>query len=200
MGRSLSELVKDPRSGRVALVAHCILNQNSIVPGLARREAMVIELVELLNELGIGIIQLPCPETLYAGLRRFWQVKEQYDNVGFRSFCRRLAVSIKDYVAEYVRNNYELVAIIGVSGSPSCGVKRTTSSNEWLGNPREAPKEVKVEGMGVFMEELLRVLGRYGYLENVALLEIRYSDIESSIKELRSELRRKLGRVENLSN
>lgn len=190
----MRELVKDPRSGKVALVAHCILNQNSIVPGLARREAMVIELIELLNELGVGIIQLPCPETLYAGLRRFWQVKEQYDNVGFRSFCRKLATTVKDYVAEYLRNGYELVAIIGVSGSPSCGVKRTTSSSKWLGNPREAGDEVKVEGMGVFMEELCRVLGRYGYLEEVPLLEIRYSDIEGSVAEIREYLMRKLRR------
>jgi len=33
----VNELFKDKRSGRIAVVAHCILNQNSRVLGLAER-------------------------------------------------------------------------------------------------------------------------------------------------------------------
>lgn len=179
----------DVRSGRIALIAHCILNQNSIVPGLARRPAMIKEVIDVLNEYGVGIIQLPCPETLHSGLRRFWQVKEQYSSTGFRRVCKRLVRLVGDYVEEYVRNGYELVLILGVSGSPSCGIFSTSSSHEWLGDPRRVSDHRRVRGRGVFMEELLNTLKSKGLLKpKTIIMDFNYSDIEGSIESLRRKL------------
>ena len=34
---------------------------------------------------------MPCPELAFAGTRRFWAVREQYDTPVYRAHCRRLA-------------------------------------------------------------------------------------------------------------
>ncbi len=180
-------VIPDNRSRRIILLAHCLLNQNSIVWGLAQRPAIVKELVDLLHEYRVGIIQLPCPETLHSGLRRWWQVKEQYDTPGFREHARSLIAPIIDYLLEYKRNNFNIIGIIGVSGSPSCGVHYTSSSVEWLGDPRKAGESKRVEGRGVFMEILLEELESRG-IKLPLLLEYDYDKPEESLKEIREAL------------
>ena len=39
-------MFEDKRSGKIAIVAHCILNQNSRVSGLAKRSSIITEIVE----------------------------------------------------------------------------------------------------------------------------------------------------------
>lgn len=153
-----SVLGRDARSGRVAIVAHCILNQNSVVLGLAREAAAVRPLVDILLDFNLGILQLPCPELAYGGLRRFWQSREQYDTPLFRAHCRRLAREVAEAAAVYAREGMVIPIVIGIAGSPSCGAEETSSS-EWMGNPAEAAKpSQRVPGMGVFMEELTLAL------------------------------------------
>lgn len=41
----MKKLLKDKRSGRIAIVAHRVLNQNSRVLGLAERPVMIAEIV-----------------------------------------------------------------------------------------------------------------------------------------------------------
>ncbi len=177
----------DKRSRRIILVSHCLLNQNSIVEGLARNPAMVKELIDLLYEKNIGIIQLPCPELLHSGLRRWWQVKEQYDNPGFKRLSKTLVEFIVDYLLEYKRNNYEIIGLIGVSGSPSCGVHYTSSSGNWLGDPRKAGETKRIRGRGVFMELLLKEL-ESNNIGMQLLLEYDYDRPIESLREIRKAL------------
>lgn len=177
----------DARSRKVILIAHCLLNQNSIVNGLARKPAMIRELVDLLYEKDIGVIQLPCPEIIHSGLRRWWQVREQYDNPGFKRLSKHLIELIIDYLIEYKRNNYELIGVIGVSGSPSCGVHYTNSSKSWLGDPRKAGDSRRVKGRGVFMELLLKEMERHG-ISLPLLLEYNYDEPVESLDEIKRAL------------
>ena len=184
-------MIQDRRSKKVILVSHCLLNQNSVVYGLAKRPSMVKELIDLLHELNIGIVQLPCPETLHLGLRRFWQVREQYDTQGFRELCREVLKYIITYVREYLVNGYEVVGVIGIAGSPSCGIHHTSSGN-WRGNPLSATEPKRVRGMGVFMEELLSSLRESGLVSKLSrfkLLEFDYDKPQESLKRIREELR-----------
>jgi len=178
----------DARSRRVALIAHCLINQNSIVQGLARYPAMVKELVDILSKHGVGIVQLPCPETLYLGLRRFWQVREQYDTYNFREFAREIIKPIVTYVREYVACGYEITAVIGIAGSPSCGVFTTSSSPTWAGDPSKAGKSMRVRGRGVFMEELLNALKSIVDLDSTLLLEFDYSNPDQSLRDIESRI------------
>ena len=146
----------------MALVAHCILNQNSIVAGLAREAAAERAVINTLLDYDLGILQLPCPEVAYGGLRRFWQSKEQYDTPLYRAHCRRLAQEVSEVVSVYAREGMLIPVVIGIAGSPSCGTEETNSSG-WMGNPAEATEPSRrVPGMGIFMEELMLALRTKG--------------------------------------
>ena len=55
-----------PALSRVALIAHCLLNQNAKVEGGALRPAVWEPVIELLRERGYVIRQMPCPELAFA--------------------------------------------------------------------------------------------------------------------------------------
>jgi predicted secreted protein len=151
----------DKRSKRIVLVAHCILNQNSISDGTADFPSQFEELVALLMKNGVGIIQLPCPELMCLGLDRSGQVgrskKALEENSRIRnlmqsnkstSVLRPLAKEVVKQLEEYTSYHFEIVGIVGVNRSPSCGVETTSMGGR------------EVDGKGVFVEILERELGR----------------------------------------
>lgn len=168
----------DKRSRVVAVLAHCLLNQNTVVKPLASHEGAVTSLVEFLMKQGYGLIQLPCPEALYLGMRRWWMSKEQYDTESYREFSRRLLEPYVRLLAELARDGCRY-AVIGVRGSPSCAIETTTSNPFWLGEPRadKCPPSVKVSGRGVFMEELLRMAEERGLPPPLAALDIDHREV-----------------------
>lgn len=119
-------MIKDIRSRKIVLVAHCILNQNSRVSGLAHYPAVVSEVVDVLTRHNAGIVQMPCPELLYNGLSRESQTKEQYNTLQFRKHCRQIVNSMAKQVQEYLKNGIKVLAILGIEGSPSCGVTESS--------------------------------------------------------------------------
>ncbi|HHU75787.1 MAG TPA: hypothetical protein GXZ24_02660 [Firmicutes bacterium] len=151
-------LGKDPRAKKIALVAHCLLNQNARVNGIASTPAMLVEVVELLNRYDYGILQLPCPETIYAGTRRWWHVKEQFNNIGFINVSKQLLAPIVDQIKEYQEGGFKVI-LIGSDGSPSCGVRCTRSNTKWGGRPELPEDEFSlIPEKGVFIELLLEMI------------------------------------------
>lgn len=154
-------LEKDRRSGKVAVIAHCLINQNAKVNGFAFFPSMIREIVELLHSKDYGILQLPCPETTFIGLRRWWHVREQYDTPGYREHCRRILEPIVNQIEEYMKNGFKVV-IIGLDGSPSCGVRCSGTSKEWGGAPKVPEDQLTnypvTDKPGVFIEEFLNML------------------------------------------
>jgi len=158
--RSGVNLFRDQRSGKVALVAHCILNQNAKVAGLARFPAAVPGVAALLERHGFGLVQLPCPEMETAGLRRWWQVSDQYRCAGFRRSYDRLAELLLDSVEDYLTHGFTVI-LVGIDGSPSCGVHITDrdAKGSWLGCPSLDPageNDIFVNGPGVFIQSIRR--------------------------------------------
>ncbi len=149
------------RKRRIVVLAHCLLNVNAKVSGLALYEGVHKEIVYPYIEAGVGIIQLPCPETTFIGLQRWGMSKNQYDHVNYRNHCGKILTPIVEQLQEYHRNGYEIEAIVGVDGSPSCGVN-FHSAGYTGGMINEAPKQKKLlhenSGRGVFMEKLLILL------------------------------------------
>jgi predicted secreted protein len=158
-------LVEDKRSKKVAIVAHCLLNQNAKVNGFAFFPAMIKPLIDILHSNNFGVIQLPCPETTFSGTRRWWYVREQYDTPGYRAHCKRILEPIVSQVAEYQKEGYNVV-IIGLDGSPSCGVKWSGTSKNWGGPPKipeeEMTKYPLTKKPGIFIEELTAVIREAG--------------------------------------
>ena len=137
------------------VLGHCILNMNARAPGIAVWRGVIEPVYEALKRTRKWFIQLPCPESIYLGLRRWWFVREQYDNYLYRRLNRKLALSIAEILLEHNINN---VKIIGLGFSPSCAVRETQSDSTWGGRPREISVDNIVEGKGVWIEVLEHVL------------------------------------------
>lgn len=187
----LLEQLKDERSKRVIFVSHCLLNENTRYLGGAFRPGCVNELVESIQQEGMGIYQMHCPEqrawggvlkryllplygskgTLLYQLRHLllplflWYTRYRY---------RKLAKEVVRDIEDYVRSGFEVVGIVGVGGSPSCGVCTTLDMQRSLevvaGCPlvrldRRVINEQAIvaclsEGEGIFIATLQRQLKR----------------------------------------
>ncbi|MCC5908946.1 MAG: DUF523 domain-containing protein [Clostridiaceae bacterium] len=149
------------RSKKMVLLAHCLLNVNSKVDGLALYKGAHKQTICKYIEQDIGIIQLPCPEMTYLGINRWGMSKNQYDTPKYRKHCRGILIDIVEQLVDYKRKGYEIQEIVGIDGSPSCGVNY--HSHGYTGGMVEtAEKQKKLltekQGAGIFMEELTKLL------------------------------------------
>lgn len=136
---TLLEKLKDERSKRVIFVSHCLLNENTRYLGGAFRPGGVDELVDDFQREGMGICQMHCPEQrawggvlkrsmlpIYSSRRtplyRLRHVLLPLFLFSTRLVYRRLAKEVVRDIEDYVRSGFEVVGIVGVGGSPSCGV------------------------------------------------------------------------------
>ena len=144
------------RSRRIVIVAHCILNASSRVEGVAGYQG-VHPLVAELSRRGFGLIQIPCPELASEGLDRPRKTRDEYDTPAYRTHCSHIAEEIAREVGIYVDAGYEVSALVGVDGSPSCGVDTTSAAC-----PEPPGSTRRVSGRGILIEELARRLAPYG--------------------------------------
>lgn len=154
------------------LFSHCAFNMNTRAPGISLWEGAVVPLALPLIGVLERVHQFPCPETLYLGLRRWWFVREQYDNVLYRSISRRLG----RVFARLARSQGAREAVfVGMGLSPSCAVREVQSSLHWGGRPREVSVEANnVEGRGVFVEEVASAFEEEG-------LAARFTDLAPAL-------------------
>jgi len=172
----------DERSMKVVFISHCLLNQNSKVFGLSTKETIKAanEVIKFLLEENIGIVQMPCPEFTYLGLLRPPQTKDQYDSAGFRLHCRKLARNIAYQIENYRKAGVKVLAILGIEGSPSCGVNWTTRTKE--------KKKIHVKEMGIFMEEIEKFLSEREIKVKIVGIpeQEKYGKLKETIKLLKS--------------
>lgn len=138
----LRKQLADARGGRVVLLSHCLLNENVRYLGGSGRAGGVTEIACGYLARGVGIRQLPCPEQRAWGgvLKRRMLVA--YGSAGtirgpltrlvlrpFIWYTRRvygqLARGIAREVRDYRRSGVTVVGLVGIGGSPSCGVATT---------------------------------------------------------------------------
>src|SRR6201987_882385 len=138
----------------VAFVAHCLLNQNSKVLDGAHCAGVYYPIIDVLRERGWRIEQMPCPELAFAGLGRFWAVREQYDTAAFRRHCQRLATAVAGAIEARGPQGEDIV-LVGVEGSPSMGVTLTSSDPQRGGRPaRPGGAPEPPDGGGDHVEEV----------------------------------------------
>lgn len=156
-------MFKDKRSRKVVLVAHCVLNQNSKIDGCAHYPGPINEVTELLSSAGCGIVQLPCPELMHLGLDRRADnqsartiesedtrvARLMFENEG-RLCCRQIAEETAYQAKEYLKNGFEIVGMLGINGSPTCGVETIWADGQ------------EVPGWGVLTQELYDACRRLG--------------------------------------
>jgi predicted secreted protein len=149
------------------VVAHCHLDVNTKVHGLADYAGARLEVIAPLLERGIGIVQLPCPEATFLGMCRWGMTREQYDVAAYRRHCERILAPTIDTLRALADDGCVIEAVVGVDGSPSCGVGRTCVGYE--GGEIEAlfadgasPVAHDAEMPGVFIEVLKALLDAEG--------------------------------------
>jgi len=120
-------------------LSHCLLNENTRYLGGACRKASINELIDYLQEQGIGIVQMQCPEQKTWGgvlkkemlqgygingtwLSNFRKPYLKYFIWKTRLSYRKLAKSVVSEIKDYIDSGFEIKGIIGIKGSPSCGL------------------------------------------------------------------------------
>lgn len=189
--RRLRSSLPDERSGRVVFVSHCLLNQNTRYLGGAFRPGAVDEVINPYLRAGTGICQMPCPEQLAWGgvlkrrllflyarpwlspvVRLIRPALIAYTVARYRLLARRVAHQLIDYQ----RSGVDVVGVVGVDASPSCGVTTTLDLGQSLAAVVDCPlarldsrfmNETVVDGSarpgrGLFIAALSDALARRG--------------------------------------
>ena len=204
---TLLEQLKDERGKRVVFVSHCLLNENVRYLGGAFRRSGVEEVIMNFLRQGVGIYQMPCPEQRAWGgvLKRY--ILPLYGSKGTllyalgapmigiflwytRQVYRRLAKRVVRDIEDYFRSGFEVVGVVGIGGSPSCGVRRTLDIKRSLVAVASCPVQqlsrdvfnktviaaCVIDGEGMFEQALRRRLARRGlsvpFIEHDLLAEM----------------------------
>ena len=148
-------------SDRVALLSHCILNQAARCRweggGASREGGMLGDVVEALLRHGVGAVQMDCPEFGLYGNPRAPRTKDGYDTPEFKERCREIAERACDTMERCLGvggAEIGVVAVVGVEGSPSCGVRRVHRA--------EGGEAVSRPGRGHLMDALEAEMRRRG--------------------------------------
>ena len=185
---TLKENLKDNRSKTVIFVSHCLLNENARYLGGAFHPGGVIEITNQLQSKGYGIVQLPCPEHaawggidkpyLWLGVGLAQSTLYQFRKIIFPIFLwrtrrvyKRFAKKTCNMIRDYLRAGYRVAGIIGVDGSPTCGVKQTLTLEKYEIFAQMDPtkitreafnsvlyQELLIPGPGLFIKELISEL------------------------------------------
>ncbi len=156
------------RGRRILVISHCLLNMNAKVFPNATAPAAQFHLLEPFLRDGVALFQLPCPEVAHLGCNRWGMTREQYDQPAYRRTCTHLLQPVVDQLESYVKDGCRIEAILGIEGSPSCGVFTTCEGHTGGRFHAEgmdvdaATQSRKVPGEGVFimvLKDLLDVAG-----------------------------------------
>lgn len=142
MENKVNELRKklaDERSNKIIILSHCVLNENTRYLGGAFYKGIVPGIIETAFDKGCGIVQMPCPE------QEAWGgVLKKYMWLGFgikqtllykfriillpvfifytKFAYKRIARNIARNLIDYHKSGFQITGIVGIDGSPSCGV------------------------------------------------------------------------------
>lgn len=191
--RVLRNRLTDHRGGTVLFVSHCLLNENTRYMGGAFCAGFPREMHELLYALDCGVVQMICPERVaWGGIHKPYLY--QFHGIGrwriVHSLCaffmplylflvnwrmRWIARYTASEIADYIQSGMKVLGIVGVRGSPACGVTCYPDLRryfEWSSKvdihgvtptaQNQVLKSIAREGSGVFVKHLRRQLEKRG--------------------------------------
>ncbi len=106
----------------MALVAHCILNQNAVVYPLARAKGGFSSIVLSYMTQEYGLYQLPCPELKYLNMYRKPMSKSDYDTAKYHQLCEQLAHDVIEDLKKYKEYGNNICYLHGIQESPTCSI------------------------------------------------------------------------------
>ena len=190
---TLREHLTDERSKKVVFVSHCVLNENVRYLGGAFRRGGVDEIIDDLQQRGVGIVQMPCPEQrAWGGVLKRWTIPLYGSNARWLRHLRRPLTAVFLWhtritygrlapagsyreIEDYVRSGFDVIGIIGIGGSPSCGalydalIAPGARCSCFLQSRNAHPSRIQrehdrgqtsVAGRGIFFDAMMRRLQR----------------------------------------
>lgn len=129
---------KDRRSKKIVFVSHCIINCNSKFPGYADVAGAYTDFIIPILRAGIGIYQMPCCEVLgWRGVHRRHIIEDLDRNnldqewmENYPRLCAEQAMQTADRLDDYVANGFDVLGIIHVQDSPTCGTNHVDAFPE----------------------------------------------------------------------
>ena len=177
----------DNREKKLVFLAHCFLNGNTRFPGGGGFSGGNLPLVNTIMEMGAGIVQLPCPEYECLGLEKY----EYGEPTGkdLRKCFRETGRPVINQMKEYRKFGYDILGVIGMNPSPSCGVEVTKGKGTMLGVNKDTSEK---KGSGVFIEELKKLAEKDG-LTDVPFIGFRRTlpgeeGLEKKLDDLREKI------------
>lgn len=178
---------------KILFVSHCILNTAAKVvlyeeEAARNEEALRLRFVSEAVKQGIQFVQLPCPEFTLYGACRWGHVSDQFDTPFFREHCRKILHPVILQLEEYAAHpeRFEILSIVGVDGSPSCGVDYTCYG-DWYGSfegRKNLDKTLSTgrlgRGKGIFFDEFCKMLKEAG-LERIPVTALYAGEEEKCL-------------------
>jgi predicted secreted protein len=171
----------DCRGKKIVFLVHCVLNQNAKLDRCAHHQGAIIKLVNVLLERGIGIVQLDCPEVLYLGLDRGaapasissvesedTRIAERMTEHKAQGVVDKIARNAVQQIVDYQKNGFVVLGLIGINGSPTCGVETTWANGH------------EPLGQGVLVSSISRHLRDAG--QSVPMRGIKALNVDDAIK------------------
>ncbi len=168
------------RSKKFGFVPFCFFAQGIRAEGIIKRYPSVITpIAELLMEEEINVIQMPCPEIEYEGIKRKPSGKQKYNNREYREICQRHAEKVISFAKKLEENNYQALFMLGLENSPSCTV-------DYLFDRRR-----KAKGSGVFIEELKNEMENKKIF--IPLIGINIQGIKKTVEKIKEVINKSNG-------
>lgn len=102
--------------------------------------------------------------------------------------CRKLFEPYLDQILEYKSNGFEIIAILGIFGSPTCGVNKTCIG-DWGGeigsnpNLQESLNTISsIDSSGIFIEEINKILDKNNL--DIPLIDFNKENLELTIESI----------------
>jgi len=177
--------LSDKRERRVIFISHCWLNINTRFPEGCAFAGANVPLIKTLLDAGLGIIQMPCPEYECLGLEKWLYGEVVLEDL--RSCFRKQAEVVLKQIKDYRTLGFEIVGVLGMNPSPSCGVTVAKGKGTMLGTDRDTSEEPVP---GIFIEELQDLLQK-AQIDDIRFFAVRRtligeSDLDEKIETLKS--------------
>lgn len=160
---------------KILFISHCFLNdgaklKHQDMQSRTDERNMKRHFLKQMLDHDIELIQLACPEFILYGTNRWGHASSQFDTPFFRKEAAKLLEPFLLQLEEYAAypDRFEILGVIGIDGSPSCGVNFTYDGDwggEFSGNPNlnATLATLKQEAKpGIFMEVFQQLLKEKG--------------------------------------